>query len=215
MIAIKKVLYMSVPLLMAVASGAQADDGTASDSLTVGLGGEYAPRYSGSDKQVWQVVPVLQGRKGAFFIDAQKGGGYDLQNDSGWYFEHTLGYDFGRAEKNSGWREGANNLKGMGDIDATLNTGLSAGWQAAPWLSMEGKATLPLTDSQGASYQASVTLIPLQNNQDTVAFQSAALFGDSRYLNTWYGVSERQSRRTGYRRYAAPGGFYGVDTSLT
>jgi hypothetical protein len=60
-----------------------------------------------------------------------------------------------------------------------------------------------------------VTLIPVQNNQDTVAFQSAALFGDSRYLNTWYGVSEQQSRRTGYRRYAAPGGFYGVDTSLT
>jgi hypothetical protein len=52
------------------------------------------------------VVPVLQGRKGAFFIDAQKGVGYDLQNDSGWYFEHTLGYDFGRADKNSGWREG-------------------------------------------------------------------------------------------------------------
>ncbi|HCF69478.1 MAG TPA: MltA-interacting MipA family protein, partial [Enterobacter asburiae] len=49
MIAIKKVLYMSVPLLMAVASGAQADDGSASDSLTVGLGGQYAPRYSGSD----------------------------------------------------------------------------------------------------------------------------------------------------------------------
>lgn len=215
MIAIKKVLYMSVPLLMVVASAAQADDDTASDSLTVGLGGQYAPRYSGSDKQVWQVVPVLQGRKGAFFGDAQKGVGYDLQNDSGWYFEHTLGYDPGRADKNSGWREGANNLKGMGDIDATLNTGLAVGWQAAPWLSMEGKATLPLTDSQGASYQASVTLIPVQNNQDTIAFQSAALFGDSRYLNTWYGVSEQQSRRTGYRRYAAPGGFYGVDTSLT
>ena len=60
MIAIKKVLYMSVPLLMVVASAAQADDDTASDSLTVGLGGQYAPRYSGSDKQVWQVVPVLQ-----------------------------------------------------------------------------------------------------------------------------------------------------------
>ena len=91
MIAIKKVLYMSVPLLMVVASAAQADDDTASDSLTVGLGGQYTPRYSGSDKQVWQVVPVLQGRKGAFFVDAQKGVGYDLQNDSGWYLEHTLG----------------------------------------------------------------------------------------------------------------------------
>lgn len=94
------------------------------------------------------MVPVLQGRKGAFFIDAQKGLGYDLQNDSGWYFEHTLGYDFGRADKNSDWREGANNLKGMGNINTTLNTGLAVGWQAAPRLSVEGKATLPLTDSQ-------------------------------------------------------------------
>ena len=50
MIAIKKGLYMTVPLLMAVASGVQADDDAASGSLTVGLGGHYAPRYSGSDK---------------------------------------------------------------------------------------------------------------------------------------------------------------------
>jgi hypothetical protein len=45
------------------------------------------------------VVPVLQGRNGAFFIDSQKGVGYDLQNASGWYFEHTLGYDLGRRIK--------------------------------------------------------------------------------------------------------------------
>jgi outer membrane scaffolding protein for murein synthesis (MipA/OmpV family) len=73
MIAIKKVLYMSVPLLTAAASGVQADDGTSSDSLTLGLGGQYVPRYSGSDKQVWQVVPVLQGRKGAFLLMRKKG----------------------------------------------------------------------------------------------------------------------------------------------
>ncbi|MGS3448406.1 MipA/OmpV family protein [Klebsiella electrica] len=215
MIAIKQVLYMSVALLTAAAFGVQADDGASSDSLTLGVAGQYVPRYSGSDKQVWQVVPVLQGRKGAFFIDAQKGAGYDLQNASGWYFEHTLGYNLGRGEKNASWREGANNLQGMGNIDATLNTGLAIGWQVVPWLSFEGKATLPLTDSQGVSYQTSVTLIPFQDSLDTVAFQSAALFGDSRYMNTWYGVSQQQSRRSGYRRYSAPGGFYGVDNSLS
>jgi hypothetical protein len=37
----------------------------------------------------------------------------------------------------------------MGDIDASLNTALAVGWQALSWLSVEGKATLPLTDSQG------------------------------------------------------------------
>lgn len=141
---------MTVPFLMTAASGVHADEAqTSSDYLTIGAGGRYAPRYSGSDKQVWQGVPVLQGRKGAFFIDAQKGIGYDLQNDSGVYLEHTLGYDLGRADENSNWREGANNLKGMGEIDTSLNTGLAVGWQITSWLSVEGKATLPVTDSQG------------------------------------------------------------------
>lgn len=143
MIAIKKALYMTVPLLTAMTSCVQANDDTSSGTFTIGLGGHYTPRYSGSDKQVWQVVPVLQGRSGAFFIDTQKGVGYDLQNASGWYFEHTLGYDLGRADKNASWRAGANNLKGMGDIDASLNTALAVGWQALSWLSVEGKATLP------------------------------------------------------------------------
>ncbi|GJK90063.1 hypothetical protein TUM17569_12750 [Klebsiella oxytoca] len=100
MIARKISPYMVVPFLMAITPGARADEAAApSDGLTIGVGGKYAPRYSGSDKQIWQVVPVLQGRKGAFFIDSQKGIGYDLSGDSGLYFEHTLGYDLGRAEK--------------------------------------------------------------------------------------------------------------------
>ena len=103
----------------------------------------------------------------------------------------------------------------MGDIDASLNTALAVGWQALSWLSVEGKATLPLTDSQGVSYQASLTLLPVQTDHDTVAFQTAALFGDNRYLNTWYGVDPQQSQRSGYSRYSAPGGFYGIDNSLT
>ena len=103
----------------------------------------------------------------------------------------------------------------MGDIDASLNTALAVGWQALSWLSVEGKATLPLTDSQGVSYQASLTLLPVQTDHDTVAFQTAALFGDIRYLNTWYGVDPQQSQRSGYSRYSAPGGFYGIDNSLT
>ncbi len=57
-------------------------------------------------------------------------------------------------------------------------------------------------------------LIPVQTGQDTFAFQTAALFGDKRYLNTWYGVNPEQSRRSGYSRYSAPGGFYGIDNSL-
>lgn len=197
--------------LMAAANAADPDP----KSLTVGIGATSAPRYSGSDQRQWQFQPVIQARDGAVFFDSQKGVGYDLQADSGLYLEHTLGYSLGRSDKNASWRDGSDKLKGMGNIDAALNTAVAVGWTIAPWLSVEGKATLPLSDSQGVQYQTSVSLIPLQNDSDTIAFQSAALFGDSRYMNTFYGVSSAQSARSGYARHAAPGGLYGVENSVT
>jgi len=207
-LSISCIAVMNVTLI----AGARAADPT---SLTVGVGATSAPRYSGSDQRQWQFAPVIQARDGAVFFDSQKGLGYDLQADSGLYLEHTLGYSLGRSEKNASWRDGSDKLKGMGNIDAALNTAVAVGWTIAPWLSVEGKATLPLSDRQGVQYQTSVTLIPLQNDSDTLAFQSAALFGDSRYMNTFYGVSGQQSARSGYRRYSAPGGLYGVENSIT
>ncbi|WBT60618.1 MipA/OmpV family protein [Kosakonia oryzendophytica] len=215
MIMRKNALYMIGSLLPAFMSGAYASDATVpQDTLTLGLGGQYAPQYSGSDKYALQIVPVIQARKGAFFLDTEKGVGYDLQTADGLYLEHTLGYNLGRADSRSAWRDGADNLKGMGTIDAVLNTALAVGWSVTPWLTVEGKATLPLTDSQGVQYQTSVTLLPVQSAYDTVAIQSAMLFGDSRYMNIFYGVNRQQSLASGYSRYSAKGGMYGIETRL-
>jgi len=208
-------LYMAGLALLASAAAARADDGETQDSFMIGLGAQYAPRYSGSDKMRLQPVPIFQARRGAFFADAQKGVGYDLQSDGGFYLEHTLGYSLGRADKDADWRDGADRLKGMGSIDASVNTALALGWQVTPWLSAEGKAVLPLSDDQGVNYQASLTLVPLQSTRDTLALQSTALFGDARYMHLWYGVSAAQSRRAGFEPYRAPGGFYGVQTTLS
>jgi hypothetical protein len=43
----------------------------------------------------------------------------------------------------------------MGNIKATMNTAFAVGWSVTPWLTVEGKATLPLTDAQGVHYQTS------------------------------------------------------------
>ena len=184
-------------------------------SLTVGIGVQNAPKYSGSDDSLIQFAPVVQARNGAFFFDSLKGVGYDLQNSKGLYLEHTIGYGLGRKDRDSSWREGSDKLKGMGNIKATINTSVAVGWYASSWFSLEGKAILPLTDSQGAQYQTSVTLLPWQDDKDTVSLQSAALFGDARYMETMYGVNDKQSEANGYASYQASGGFYGVKTDLT
>lgn len=215
MITVKKALYTACLLLTGLSAGAKAEDNTSQDGILVGLGAQSAPDYSGSDKQRWQAIPVVQARKGAIFFDSQRGLGYDLQSDSGLYLEHTLGYGFGRADHDSDWRDGSDRLSGMGNIKATMNTGIAAGWAVSPWLTLEAKAVLPLTDSQGVNYRASVTLIPVQTEEDNISLQTAALFADSRYMHTWYGVNAHQSANSGFSAYSPAAGFYGVETNLT
>jgi hypothetical protein len=100
----------------------------------------------GSDKQVWQVVPVLQGRNGAFFIDSQKGVGYDLQSP----IPFKLFAPARQLAFLSFLPRSYPSVCSKYQPDVSLNTALAVGWQAFSWLSVEGKATLPLTDSQGA-----------------------------------------------------------------
>lgn len=216
MITRKLIMHMTCVAFATTATVAWAEDSsTPASSFTLGVGVQNAPKYSGSDKRHTLIAPVIQARDGAFFFDGLKGIGYDLQGDNGLYLEHTLGYSLGRTEKDSTWRDGSKELKGMGSIKAVMNTSVAVGWQATSWFSLEGKATLPLTDGQGGQYQASLTVLPWQDETDTVALQSAALFGDSRYMQTFYGVNSAQSERSGYARYQPGGGFYGINTNLT
>ncbi|WP_192458862.1 MipA/OmpV family protein [Musicola keenii] len=193
----------------------QADDNNPAeqDGVTVGLASRYAPRYSGASDYYWNPLPVFQARQGAFFADTDKGIGYDLQA-GGFYLEQTLGYSFGRTDHNSSWRDGSHRLQGMGTIDGALNTGIEIGWQFSDRLSVAAKAILPLTDSQGAQYQGSITDIFFKNQDDSLGFQASLLFGDARYNTLFYGVSSAQSQRSGYRTYHAGGGLYGQSLYL-
>ncbi|HEY0211936.1 MipA/OmpV family protein [Acerihabitans sp.] len=215
MISKKMMLHMICIAVSAATAQVCADDSSAAQqSLTLGVGARNAPVYSGSNQRRTQMVPVVQARDGAFFFDSLKGAGYNLQSDNGLYLEHSLGYGLGRSDRDSNWRDGSDKLKGMGNIDATAATAVTVGWMATQWLSLEGKATLPLSDGQGVRYATSATFIPLQDDSDSIALQVSALFGDGRYMNTFYGVNDRQSTRSGYARYRAAGGFYGVDSNL-
>ena len=216
MITRKLMLYMTCFSLSCLAASSKANESSQQQrSLTVGVMGQNQPLYSGSDKRRWQALSLVQARDGVFFLDMQKGIGYTLQNDRGFYLEQTLGYNPGRSDRDSNWRDGSDKLRGMGSIKATVNTSFAVGWTPVPWLTVESKVKLPLSDSQGSNYQISTTVIPYATDSDSITLSTAALFGDNRYMNTFYGVSDLQSKRSGYATYHAGSGFYGTDSSLT
>ncbi|WP_227317997.1 MipA/OmpV family protein [Cedecea davisae] len=212
----KSFLYIIPALITPGISSAWASNYQEDESaVTLSLGALTSPRYSGSDEQTTSVIPLIHWQENNFFLDSIKGLGVHLQNDDGLYLEPTIGYDSGRTDKNSGLRKGSAKLKGMGNISATVNSTVALGWAVTPWLVFEGKTTLPLSDGQGVSYSTAINYIPLMDDDNTLTFQASALFGDTRFLNTWYGVSRKQNDRSGYARYSTSGGFYGADTGLT
>ncbi|MEB3754162.1 MipA/OmpV family protein [Acinetobacter sp. MD2(2019)] len=195
------------------AQDTQQSDADADQSPNlVGVVVQNSPRYSGSKDDYYQILPLIQYRYKAFFVDTQKGIGYDLPASNGLYLEHSLGYDLGRDDKNSSWREGSNRLKGLGQIKTSLNTAIAVGWQIRPWLIPEVKVTLPLTHNQGSQLQASLTVVPLQTKHNTVVLQGTIRAADARYINTHYGVTPQQSEASGFSSYHTSSGL--IDSEL-
>lgn len=192
------------------------EGGAATDkSLSVGLDAGTAPRYVGSDEQRFSAAPFLHAEYGGFFLDTLKGLGYGWHADNGFYVENSVGFEPGRTDKDSTWEDGSKKLKGMGKIKSSVNTHIIAGWAVRDWLAIEGEANLPLTESNGVHYRTSAILTGYNSQTDNITFEASALFADSRYLNTWFGVNQQQSVRSGYAKYHTDGGFYASDMNVT
>jgi len=207
-----RIIYTITLLFSGCCFFAYADEHTNTteqiDSLMVGSAIQIAPRYIGSHDTKISVLPTFQAHQGIFFADSVKGIGYHLQKSSGFYVEHTLGYDLGRADKDSDWQDGSNKLKGLGSIKTTVNTSLTLGYQITDWFATEAMMTVPLNESQGMRYQTSLKGGLWQDRRNTIAFEIDALFGSNTYINRFYGVNANQSRNSQLGEYHASGGIY-------
>ncbi|MBK4769005.1 MAG: MipA/OmpV family protein [Pantoea sp. Morm] len=199
----------------AVMSFSVLADSTPTTDVTLGVGVQEMAKYSGSDEDTYSVLPYLKIQHGNFFLDSDKGIGYQYAWENGLYAGETLGYYSGRKDADADWRDGSDKLKGMGKIKAAINSTSTLGWQINPYLALEGNVIAPLTDSQGMQYNAGLKFKILETSSDTLEFSSKANFGDARYLNTFYGVNNEQSVNSGYSTYRTGSGLYSYDAELT
>jgi len=161
------------------------------------------------------MAPYFEWTKNSWSVNSEKGIAYTYQFDNGFYLGQTLGYSLGRTDDGDSWlQEGSDKLKGMGKINAALNTTTTAGWWMAPWIGFEGNVTAPLTENQGMQYKIKLNVILFNDDTDTLIASTERQYGDSRFNNTWFGVSESQSARSGYKAYNASSGLNSVDYGI-
>lgn len=183
--------------------------------ITVGIATQYAPQYMGADKYDATVVPYFDWTNGTWFVNSEKGVGMTHSFDNGFYLGQALGYTWGRTDDDDSWlQDGSKHLKGMGKIKTALNSTTTLGWWMAPWLGFEGNIIAPLTESQGVLYNIGLNVVLFNDDSDILTVSTIRNYGDARYNNTWFGVSEKQSANTGFRQFNADWGLTSVDYGI-
>lgn len=201
-------LSLSSLCLLAGADRALAEDWQY--SLKAGVAN--APRYSGSDQRM--SAPLLGGKvvsPWGIFLDTDKGLGWGYEGNA-LSFSTYVGASSSRKDKNESLHAGSKRLKGMGEIKARPQVGVSASYNLGGVIvgaTLEhalkeddhkdsGKAFTHLELSLGTNLY--------DGRYGSVDASLSSHFGDRNYLQTWYGVTTGQAAQSRFQAYKAGAG---------
>ena len=210
------ILLAGATLMCGQAYAADDKDG---NTLTLGAGVGLTARYSGSDENV--VGPVLgidYQMQNGFYASTTRGIGWGSKVDDLQY-SLGIGYRGERKEKKEGiftGNSGSDKLKGMGDIKGSVTAMFSANYTVTKWLSLSAMVETPLSKREnGTAFHLGVSSPLYATSDDTLTLGLTASIGDSKYLQTYYGVTAVQSGNSGYAEYKPKSGLYAVSTELS
>jgi outer membrane scaffolding protein for murein synthesis (MipA/OmpV family) len=187
----------------------------------IGATASYRPEYSGSARSIAKISPGFFLRYGRFTVtnasgfvtrradDVARGLAMDLGTGDRFRANLALRFDAGRGESTS------TALTGMGDIKPTVRGRLNLGWKLdGPWrlggswsVDLLGKGGGHFGDVSGGFEQR------LPGNTVFSGYLTVSAAGD-RYMQTYFGVSEEQSARSGYAVYKPSSGLRDVGFNL-
>jgi outer membrane scaffolding protein for murein synthesis (MipA/OmpV family) len=189
----------------ALAQGASDSDW----SVTLGAIGGFSPEYEGAKKLEFGGLPLVDITwRDRVFLSTSLGLGAFLWADEQFRFGLSVAPSSGRDEKDG------RRLRGMGDIDVTAQGRMFAAY-SYEMLTFSALVARDFGSSNGltATLGAEATL-PL-SEQFSLSAATSGTWADEKHMETFFGVSAEQSRRSGLSRYKPESGFKSWDVSLT
>lgn len=189
------------------------------NTLIIGAGAAFGPRYSGSDQNMAGPILLLDySTPSGFFASTMRGLGYG-STIGNFNYSAALGYRGGREEKDEsdfGFSSGSTRLRGMGDIKGSASAILSLGYTPVEWLNLSVTADLALSQrNNGNAFHFGASSPFYSAGNDKLTLAATASVGDSKYMQTYYGVTGLQHRNSGYRAFKPKSGLYEVNASLS
>lgn len=177
-------------------------------SVVVGAGGAYAPDYEGSDDYEFQPFPFVSIVYDDFVFINGTSVGINLLNYEGLKAGPIARYGFGRDEDDN------NALDGLGDVDDSIEVGGFVNYEIGIW-----SAGLIVMQDVGGGHEGLVAeavtgvSVPLTDNLSS-SLEGSATWASSDYMETYFGISPKQSARSGLEEFNADAGFKDVAVTL-
>ncbi|SDB56230.1 MipA/OmpV family protein [Bauldia litoralis] len=189
------------------ASSAKAEDALAGDApqyvIDVGVGGQYKPKYPGSDTYILVPYPLFS--VGRFYLP---GMGQRESGTTGFFMFPSFGFNGERKASDD------KSLKGTKTVPWALELGLGAGVRGQY---LRGFGTLRQgingTDGQVGNLGLDV-LVPISERFE-MAFGPRASFASQEYMETYFGVTAKEASKGSLSKFKPDGGFKTVGIATT
>ncbi|MDT0684679.1 MipA/OmpV family protein [Roseicyclus sp. F158] len=194
-----------VPMEQSVIMAPQID--TAPDLVfTLGAGVKSTPEYFGADENT--VAPAFKGR-----LNYARLGGLSFGSPDG--VTEPEGFGLGVAFRYIGERDTSeyDELDGLDDIDATLELGLGAGYEARNF-AVFADVRQGIGGHDGVVGDLGADVIFRPTDKLVLTAGPRAFFGDDTYADTYFGVSDSESTDSGYDSFDAEGGLLSTGVEL-
>jgi len=184
-------------------------------SIIIGGGGSYAPDYEGSDDYEFQPFPFASVVYDDFIFIEGASLGVNLLNFDGLKAGPIARYSFGRDEDDN------DALDGLGDVSDSIELGGFLKYEIGIWSAGLTMAQDAAGGHDGLIAEATAGVaVPLTETLRS-SLEASASWADSNYMETYFGISSKQSAKSGLNDFDAGAGFkdvgiaFGLDYMFT
>lgn len=182
-----------------------------SEDWRISIGGAaiLRPEWDGAKDEEWLVVPDIDVRwKDTFFASFRTGVGWNLINENGLRVGPYAKLKFGRDEGDDAA------LRGLGDVDPTVEVGGFADWAWGPV-----RASLEVRQGvgghEGLVVEAGVDARARFGDQVFASVGPRIRWVDDQYMQTYFGVTPAQATRSGLPAFTTAGGVESSGVNLS
>ena len=173
--------------------------------VAVGAAAAFQPRYDGADRYHFEGGPSVDIRySDLYFISTGEGFGANVAQGQNWRISLAAAYDLGRRGQDDD-----EHLHGLGNINPAPELKLAADYVVSKSFPLVLRADIRRSFGGSNGWVGDLgAYMPLPGSSKTFFwFAGPSLtFADSKYMNSWFGVSQAQAADSQYSYYHASAG---------